>query len=82
MILIDQPRSYSKKPSGKKFCHLWSDDRLMLHDMARALGVRSHFFHVNPFPHYDLNEIQFERAREIGIPVVSSRELVKKARDT
>jgi hypothetical protein len=60
------------------FCHLITDgDREALHSFAEEIGVRRCWYHARPFPHYDLNPENREKAIEGGAGEVSLRELLR-----
>jgi len=55
-------------------CHMIAVDQ-DLRSFARRIGA--HYYHANPFPHYDLTEEQRKNAIAHGAVEVTTRELVR-----
>ncbi len=70
------------KPRGRKaYAHMVADSIPELHAFAARLSVGSHFYHRHQVhPHYDINMHQHQKAIESGAVLVSSRELLEKAK--
>lgn len=51
----------------------WTD---LLHDTAKALGLKREWFQDSSIPHYDLNGAKWNKAMAAGLRLVEDRELV------
>lgn len=76
MLHIDQLRSYSKKPSGKKFAHLIASSKQELHAFAQQCGINKCFFHATPYAHYDVSEDHYAKCVANGANQTTSRNLI------
>lgn len=76
MLHIDQLKSYSKKPSGKKFAHLIATTQNELHQFATSIGVNKCFYHASPYPHYDISEDHYSKVIAANVLVVSTRQII------
>lgn len=75
MILVDDLIEFKHK--RKKYAHMVSTTSIQeLHDFAKSIGVKKHFFHRGN--HYDIREEEHKKAIEAGAKLVSSKELVKR----
>ncbi len=63
---------------GRRWAHLASDESYdELHDFARRLGTRRLGFQGD---HYDVDQVDRERALDLGATATESRELVRRLR--
>lgn len=71
-----------KKPNGRKnYAHMVADSVDELHKFAATIGVKVHFFHRDKdHAHYDITEEQHAKAIEAGAKLVTSKELLRKAK--
>lgn len=70
------PRRFRNRRCG----HLTSDDSLIeLFDFAAHLRLKREWIQAKSIVHYDLTDPEYEHALELGVEVVSSRELVHRA---
>ena len=75
MILVDTPRWPWR---GRLWAHLVSDESLEeLHEFAHRLGKRRVGFQGD---HYDVHEVDHERAIALGAAEIDSRDLVRRLR--
>jgi hypothetical protein len=51
---------------GRRWCHLFCEDRAQLHAFAARLGLKRCWFHNARWPHYDLTSRQRDMALKIG----------------
>lgn len=73
MIYVDSPRLWNGR--RKRYAHMMSDKSTAeLHAFAESIDVKRHWFHKD---HYDLREVEFDRALSAGATLVTTRELVR-----
>jgi Protein of unknown function (DUF4031) len=84
VIYVDAPiyaRAGVKNPRTL-YAHMIADALPELHEFAEKLGIRKHFFHRSKAAHhYDINGTQWEKAIIAGAKQVSSKELLKIAKE-
>lgn len=85
MLYVDRPRHYGWRLRGHAVAnsHLITDepDLVELHEMAERLGMKRAWFQDDPDrPHYDLTVQRHRAALELGVPEISSKELIRKLR--
>ncbi len=71
VILIDEPKD--------GYSHLVSNDILYLHIFAQKLNIKKCWFEnkKNKYrPHYDVKDIYFNKAIELGAKLVNSRDII------
>lgn len=74
-VLVDEARWPWR---GSHWAHLVSDESFdELHEFARRLGTRRLGFQGD---HYDIDELDRERALDLGVEAVDSRDLVRRLR--
>jgi hypothetical protein len=81
LIYIDNLKTYSKKPSGKRFAHMIAANKEELHNFALICSIKRHFYHANPYPHYDVSETHYGICRINGAIKVTTRELIQKIKE-
>lgn len=79
MIYVDAAE-WKKSPTGRKsYAHMVADSMDELHEFARKIGVKPHFFHRSKTaPHYDITSDQHVVAIANGAQLVTSREVLAK----
>ncbi len=77
MIYVDAPE-WKKSPNGRKsYAHMVADSLNELHDFAKKIGVKPHFFHrARSGWHYDITSDQHAVAMRNGAVQVASRALL------
>ena len=75
-VYVDDLRDW---PNGK-WCHMTADSVDELHAMADKIGLKRFWFQGRNIPHYDLRPSKRQAALLAGAVEVSSKEMVKKAR--
>lgn len=63
-----------------KSCHMIADSLPELHALAKAIGLKEHWFQERSTPHYDLTESRRARAVAAGAIELERRAFVKKLR--
>lgn len=71
-VYVDPPRDFTHK--RKKYAHMMSDCTEELHEFAKLLGIKRHWFDRD---HYDISPDQFHEAVMSGAKVVTTRDLVR-----
>lgn len=81
MIYVDAAE-WKKSPTGRKsYAHMLADSLEELHEFAAHVGVKPHFFHkANSGWHYDVTSEQQAKAIVEGAQLVSSRDILAKAK--
>lgn len=65
-------------PGKDQWSHLVAENVELLHEAAKALGLRRTWFQNKPYrPHYDLRGGKIVYAKLIGIEQVSERDLIR-----
>jgi len=67
---------------GKKWCHLTADNLAELHQFAAKLKLKREWFQNKRIPHYDITESKRLKAIELGAIAISTKEMVKRVRET
>lgn len=82
MIYVDAP-IWKKSPNGRKsYAHMVADSLEELHEFAKRIGVKPHFFHRSKTaPHYDITSEQHGVAVAHGAKEVDSREVLAKGKN-
>lgn len=84
MIYVDEPkyaRRNVKKPR-KFYAHMIADSMEQLHQFAESLNIKKYFFHNHKgCPHYDIDEVQWLKARCLQAKYVTTKELLKIAKE-
>lgn len=83
MAVYVDPAVFQKSVKGRKqYCHMTADTLQELHEFAKSIGVKPHFFHKSAtYLHYDLNSLQRDAAINAGAIAISSKELVIKSKE-
>jgi len=77
IILIDKPRN--------GWCHLVGDTIPNLHEFAKQIGVNKCWFENKRGkyqPHYDIREVDMDKAIKHGAELVSSKKIVSFLKET
>lgn len=80
MIYVDDPKHARKgvKRPRKLYAHMVADSIEELHQFARDLNIKKHFFHRHKgCLHYDINSVQYLKARCLKAKHVTTRELLQ-----
>lgn len=77
-VFVDDLRSVVMNPRWPypQACHLFSNNRQELHDLAFKLGLQAQWFQNRPhFPHYDLTKGKRNRALMLGVVEVTDKQV-------
>lgn len=81
MIYVDAAEWKKSENGRKSYAHMVADSLEELHMFAVQIGVKKHFFHkAKAGWHYDINSDQHIIAVAQGAKLVSSKELLAKAK--
>jgi len=71
-VYVDKPRWPYK---GMIMGHMLADTASELHQMARRIGLKRHWFQPRSTPHYDINETSHQLALASGA-ILSDRKMI------